>query len=361
MLFPGISTIQTRARYFLFVPWIVRHAERSGRTGPAFRQRVERDERRLITALRKADDQRGLIGRVAGETVKTLPSTIYWNGMVRLGILRSDLSLDQLGGGRRTNAANLEDAVTELVDRATGHWHPTLPDPPGDFFPIEHAELAMRQEEAEWLKERMLDAAPGTLLALLLERGERPDPSSTLPWDDPTCHDLPPHLDHIVTQARRFSTVMHGAMILYNLLLAERCGKLGIEDKAALADEYRERLDAWTAELDDPSLGIRTWDLDEFWTLIDAQQPHLELDQRQFVDEWITRTQRLDGGAIVKDKDLAELVRRQERSRKRAQARLYNDAAARQWGGTSGMARLSYRWPVARDQIIDICDGLESP
>ena len=28
LLFPGISTIQTRARYFLFVPWIVRHAER---------------------------------------------------------------------------------------------------------------------------------------------------------------------------------------------------------------------------------------------------------------------------------------------------------------------------------------------
>src|SRR4051794_14842062 len=29
-LFPGISTIQRRARYFLFVPWIFQRAERRG-------------------------------------------------------------------------------------------------------------------------------------------------------------------------------------------------------------------------------------------------------------------------------------------------------------------------------------------
>ena len=28
MLFPGVSTIQTRARYFLFVPWVYQEVER---------------------------------------------------------------------------------------------------------------------------------------------------------------------------------------------------------------------------------------------------------------------------------------------------------------------------------------------
>ena len=32
MLFPGVSTIQTRARYFLFVPWVYQEVERRQRT-----------------------------------------------------------------------------------------------------------------------------------------------------------------------------------------------------------------------------------------------------------------------------------------------------------------------------------------
>jgi len=51
LLFPGTSTIQTRARYFLFVPWIYQYLEQrrvpSGRIGDRLRQ----DEIRLVSAL----------------------------------------------------------------------------------------------------------------------------------------------------------------------------------------------------------------------------------------------------------------------------------------------------------------------
>src|SRR4029453_18745501 len=90
-MFPGTSVIQTRARYFLFVPWLFQEAARRGRSGPQLVEWVRQQERRLIEALRRGGEggpRSGLIGRVAGTRVKILPSTIYWTGLQRFQILR---------------------------------------------------------------------------------------------------------------------------------------------------------------------------------------------------------------------------------------------------------------------------------
>src|SRR4051795_2981625 len=56
-LFPGISTVQRRARYFLFVPWTFREAERrwAGRAD-AF-ERTRRKELQLIEPLLGSEDK----------------------------------------------------------------------------------------------------------------------------------------------------------------------------------------------------------------------------------------------------------------------------------------------------------------
>jgi hypothetical protein len=92
LLFPGTSVIQTRARYFLFVPWHFQEAQRRGLRGQALLQRVDRSERQLIERFRKAGYVEGLIGRQAGARVKTLPSTIYWSGLDRLGVLTAPMT-----------------------------------------------------------------------------------------------------------------------------------------------------------------------------------------------------------------------------------------------------------------------------
>ena len=82
LLFPGTSTIQTRARYFLIVPWIYREIEsRSPRRSPG--AEAERRERGLIEKFIAArgdngGDFEGLIGSSAGTEVRQLPSDIYW-------------------------------------------------------------------------------------------------------------------------------------------------------------------------------------------------------------------------------------------------------------------------------------------
>src|SRR3954447_2276355 len=61
-MFPGVSTVQRRAAYFLFVPWTFRAVERrySGRGDGLARAR--REELALVEALLEAGESDGVIG-----------------------------------------------------------------------------------------------------------------------------------------------------------------------------------------------------------------------------------------------------------------------------------------------------------
>ncbi len=56
-LFPGTSTVQRRARYFLFVPWIFRAAE--GKTGDLLAQ-ARKAELALVTSCGRAQSWRSI-------------------------------------------------------------------------------------------------------------------------------------------------------------------------------------------------------------------------------------------------------------------------------------------------------------
>lgn len=98
LLFPGTNTIQTRARYFLFVPWLYLHrerlAERTVRKTP-IAQLMRDHEIGLIDLLRKGGESGGVIGIDAGRNLQRLPSSIYWNGLARWDIRRFDLSTSE--------------------------------------------------------------------------------------------------------------------------------------------------------------------------------------------------------------------------------------------------------------------------
>ena len=96
-LFPGISTLHTRARYLLFVPWCFTDAAAQGGTAARAERRAAENERALIGGLRELGATDGLIGRVAGVAVKTLPSALYWGALRQYGILRVAEPLDALG------------------------------------------------------------------------------------------------------------------------------------------------------------------------------------------------------------------------------------------------------------------------
>ena len=63
-LFPGTSSIQTRLRYALFVPWLYQHLE--ARRVDDVKAAAEEAETRLIDALAASDDTSGVIGIASG-------------------------------------------------------------------------------------------------------------------------------------------------------------------------------------------------------------------------------------------------------------------------------------------------------
>ena len=97
MLSPGTSTIQTRLRYFIFLPWIFTRLE-AQRVPPAdFARRLREDEARLIDCLRHLGSNKGVIGYNAGRDLKRMPSEAYWGGLGTWELRQLDLSITEYG------------------------------------------------------------------------------------------------------------------------------------------------------------------------------------------------------------------------------------------------------------------------
>src|SRR5581483_10818372 len=77
LLFPGTSAPQTRARYFLFVPWIYLRLEEQKTPSAEVGRKARRAEIELVDRLLDAGESDGVIGRLARADLQRLPSNIY--------------------------------------------------------------------------------------------------------------------------------------------------------------------------------------------------------------------------------------------------------------------------------------------
>ena len=221
-LFPGTSTIQTRLRYMLFVPWVYRELEAKQVSADRFAARARRLELELIEPLLDSDDRAGVFGIGAGKALKRLPSDVYWSGLGAWRIRHYQGSLDEyhrgidriyvLRGRRREHEGD-DDAVPP----ASVTWHSHLPEPPEDF-PY-GLSFALTREEAEFLRDAIVTSCPATLLAWLAREGRAG--RANLPWEHPDFARFPGRDRALLQQARLFSLVMLGAAIVYNLALAK--------------------------------------------------------------------------------------------------------------------------------------------
>ena len=279
LLFPGTSVLQNRARYLLIVPWCYQEAQRRGLRGDRLVARVDRNERKVIAALLGGSDTEGMIGRRAGVAVRTLPSNIYAVALKEYGIR---IGADDPAPNRRLAEAD------ELTERSRGSWHPTLPGPPANFPQEVEGGLRLHPDEARWLRERILDAVPGTLLAYLLEPEHRPGSEGDAPWDEPVALAAPEPIGSLVRDAQRFSLAMHGAALLYNLLIAERYERAGLSEHEQPAARYRDRLSEWS-DLMSAEPSLKGWDRSGMWTLLIEKNSRISTNvkARQFIERWL--------------------------------------------------------------------------
>nr|WP_257013523.1 DUF6361 family protein [Rhodococcus sp. ACPA4] len=343
LLFPGISTVQTRARYLVLIPWTFQRAA-LGKSGAALVKAADREQREILLALREAGHTQGLIGRVAGAAVRVLPSTIYWNALQTYKILRQDTRPQHLPQTRK--AASNDDEIRDGLP-----WS-TLPPP--ESFPTDVTEQGfdLSAAEANWLRERMVVTCEGSLLAHLLSQPTMADLDVHNLWD----LDLdaaPQNLRDLVEDTELFSLALHGAALLYNFMVGEAYERHELTSVEAPAQHYRDELEQWSARYWNHPLAP-TWDRSRLW----RRFPAIPSRTQQFVETWIDGVNALGAGAPTDSVELRRLIGDREFQNKGAQSRLTNEKQLRLWQGASGAGRLQFRWPQASQILSDISEGL---
>lgn len=340
MLFPGTSTLLTRARYLLLVPWAYQRAARS--TDPV--ARADEYERKLISVLRATEDHAGLLGMRAGVALANLPSTIYWSILGRYGILAEP-------GISRVQALS-------PATQRRNPWHPTTPPVPLGFPAQVDGGFALTRPEAEWLRDRILAEAPGSLMAHLAVH--RPDRDSDAPWRDPqaiTVADAETRL--LLHHARSFSGAIRGASLLYNLLLGEAYEKAGHTAVVRPVERYRAELENW-AGIAATELDLATWDLNDLITRVELfRDAPIHAGTRLFVHQWVDLLRTTDLATLADDETARAAVVRRERQHKGSHARLTSPRKIATWGGASGATEIGFRYTPAKRILEDLHDGLE--
>jgi hypothetical protein len=144
----------------------------------------------------------------------------------------------------------------ELVDDfGRENWHSNLPAPPGDFS--SEATFELTPQEADYLTDRVRNHATGTMIAFLPDRGSSTD--CGYPWEHPQLQQCPEAVQTQVRHADSFSLSMHGAALLYNLMLAE---KISWEAKV---EDYDSALTEWWESLSNRGDQLSRWDRTLFW------------------------------------------------------------------------------------------------
>ena len=353
LFFPGVSTIQTRARYFLFIPWIYQDLVNRKTTSQQVDGKLRQQEVALINILAESTDNDGTIGKVSRAALKRLPSSIYWYGLGSWGIYRYGGSqqeyhqaFDRLNRSSRRTQQNDDGDILGLHST---EWDPHLPQAPADF--PTSVSFRLTTEEAEYLADRIAQRQPRSLLAHLVSQPEHP--KGNFPWQHPAVKSFPSDLQEQLLHAQNFSELIHGAALLYNLMLAEA------RSDETLVESYRTNLQQWATRLSTRAEALQRWDRQAFWQLVNQKAGIISLRTQSFVKQWFDLAIEPDTASSVADNAAAKaLIHDREFALKSKQARLDNPRALELWLGNSGAFQLDFRWPTVSKILNDILAGL---
>ena len=353
-LFPGTSTIQTRLRYALFVPWIYRQLEARRVAASDMSAQLQKAELDLIGPLLENGTSQGVIGERSRGSLARRPSSVYWTALVRWGLFMHErpqgwyhTHFASLVRGRGAAAAADDPGI---VQTRQPNWHPRMPGPPA-MFPQE-ASFDLTRNEAVFLQGRLEERCAGTLLAWLAREGSDA-PADGCFWDDSAATRAGADIRDRIELARRFSLHVEGMPLLYNLLLAERFRTEHGGDEAPI-DRYRREIAEWAArEAEEDS-----HDPGPLWSFAASRKVRVPGPQRLFVEAWSRRLVDIDPAALPEDRQMRSLIETRERQLKGPRARLCNPARLLDWNGRVGVGRMTFRWGRVHRMLLDLHEGL---
>jgi len=353
--FPGTSTIQTRARYMLFIPWLFKTLEKRDLTSAEYSYQARQLEISLIYALLKGGETEGVIGQEAKRNLQRLPSNIYWVGLGSWGIRLFQGTQPQyfryLPGFFRYRKGRLQNDENESIDHLRENWHMGIPKSPKEL--LTQADFNLTKEEANYLSEMIMYHHRETLLAQFIISNSKL--KSRYFWNEPIIESLESNLTHKVRLARNFSESMHGAVLLYNLMLARKRLK---ED---WIENYNSRIRDWIHLIQSRWTELSNWRerLKEFWEAQPLMSANIPIRTKRFVESWLDIVfSNKDIEAALEKSETQLLIQQRESQLKGKRSRLLNKRALEIWSGTSGGRQLDYRWSNVVTIVNDITEGL---
>lgn len=358
--FPGTSTIMTRARYFLLVAWTYQRLEKQRVTSARISDRARRAETDLIEVIERSDDKDGNIGTYAKTALKRLPSSVYWHGLNVWGIrtfagaqTQYHRSLDRHYTQLHRHGGRATERDVEHDDLVAPNWHAGFIPPPKTF--PDECSLRLTHTEAEYLSERirLSPQCAGSLLAELIAR-HRDHEEVDFVWELSYIAELPQKLRELVDHAQNYSEIMHGAPLVYNLILAEQ------EQWDEGVEKYRDRFAEWSGLIASRRSVLKQWARGRFWELARAANTRISSQTYDFSNTWWDFALGADPAKLCDNPNIRGLVRDRERKLKKNLARIGNPRARELWNGDSGSAQLEYRWLISQQLLADIFEGLQA-
>jgi len=361
-LFPGINTIQTRAKYFLLPSVIVREYYRTKpRTKLADYYRKMEDE--LIEALAaKYRDELGEAGQrepgimgIRLSNAKNLarkPSSVYWYGIRLHQLIRTSLSLPDYLQKNNRNFSEVEisgDDETDDID--AGLQDETKIDMPAGIGIGAFSSIKLDKAEADYLEMKFQTSTEekdrDNLLTYIFRS---PAVKATILKADSfeelyNVHSslgLPDKTVEYLGMAKYFSEMMFGSHLLYNKVLRRIHGQRG----------RAQQIDAeWNGWLAGGRKSARSLDVAAMFQIAKNVHPKT----KRFIEEWHKNISQNSVNVPACEK----LVIDQETWNKKGRARLPRRGDKGLSDKDYGIGRLDYRFFQAKAIIKDIHEGVQ--
>lgn len=353
MLSPGTSTVQTRLRYVIFLPWIFKRLEDDRVPAADFARRLRDHEARLIDCLRPLGSNRGVIGFRAGRDLRRMPSDIYWGSLATWGVSRLPLSLAEYGAqaASRSQRRPVRDDDGNATQAPVSMWA-DIPPPPEEFLDS-NITFELESEEAQVLTDGIRRRHPDTLIAVLSARPNLSLDSIDYPWLVPEPELLPSRLAEVLHHARCFSELTLGPQLVYNLLMAREASREFRWDTKELEDDQLRRLEHWSQLIMSRRETLGRWadHPGEFWQILAGYG--ISGTTLHFWNDSIQRAMD-DPSRFAEDPEVHRLIRERERRLKSKRARLSYRAALENWHQAPVGGQLDYRWGITKTYLQDL-------
>lgn len=330
-LFPGVTSIMTWSRYYIFVPAICKYVEKRGLSGDRAFRECEGIEQKLRILLAN----KRLI-KINQERVERYPSSIYWSGLKQLGVLQRPMSreyyFDHLAEYYESKKTYIDDDKSaHLLGESREYWdhdftniyeegETTRVTADGEF--PDNTDLNLTRGEAVYLHKKYRELAnkePVSLISHLLERGIPAE--FYYPWE---CSQ-PETLKKLIYHAQRYSMLAQGATLIYYEMLNQKRRERGL---AAPNKALLEFVESWWGLAHDI---IASWDLTDFIQKMVEYNASRIGDAGFLINFQVFIRKHQNAGQFFHDPALRLLIAKREKSKRPQKARLVYPKYLEQW------------------------------